>query len=246
MIVLQQYLPNIVACVLILALGLPISNVLNKTLTKILKKSKLDKAVTGFISSFFKAFTLFIVVILSISRLLGMDLSSIVASLGAIFVAFSIVFKDILFNAISGTTIIGNKLFTIGDIIEVDNITGEVLKVSLFSTKILNLDKKVVTIPNFKLVSESVVSYSKDQEVYFNRSYILKDNTELSRFIEYFGEEFSGSNITSIELCSSGSDGIRLRVCSFCNLERYREEKKKIQSCFEKAIFGGLLNINDE
>lgn len=246
MIVLQRYLPNIVACVLILALGIPLSKILNKTLTKILKKSKLDKAVIGFISSFLKVLTLFIVVVLSVSKLLGMDLSSIIASLGAVFVAFSIVFKDILYNAVSGTTIIGNKLFTVGDIIEIDGMTGEVLKVSLFSTKILNLDKKVMTIPNFKIVSKSVVSYSKEQEVCFKQIYVLKDNNALGSFMEQFNKEFSGSNINYVELCGSDSDGIKLKVCSFCSFEKYREEKKKIQSCFEKAVFDGCLNTKDE
>ena len=242
MLVLQKYLPNIVASVLILALGLPFSKILSKTLVRILKKSKLDKAVTGFISSFFKAFTLFIVVILSVSKLLSMDLSSIIASLGAVFVAFSIVFKDVLSNAVSGTAILGNKLFTIGDIVEFGDITGEVLKVSLFSTKILTLSGKTMTIPNFKLVNENVASYSKEQKISFEQCFILKDLAELSRFIEHFNEDFSGSSISFLRFCSSKADSINFKVCSFCSFEEYKEEREKIQSCFEKAIVGKLAS----
>lgn len=237
MLILKEYLPNAIAFVLILALGLPLSKILNKTLVKVLGRFKLNKTILEIILSSSNAILTFIVVILAVSKLLNIEIGSLMASFGAMFVAFSIVLKDILANAISGTSILGNKLFTIGDIIEIGNVTGEVVKISLFSTKVLTPNKKTVNIPNFRLVNENVISYSKDAKVTFEQDYTLSNIAELKKFIEYFNDSSEISNkISKIKLCSCENNNVRFKVISHCSFEQYKAEKERIQKCFESLV----------
>lgn len=241
MLILKEYLPNVIASVLILALGLPFSKILNKTLIRVLEKFKLDKAVSEIISSVLNAVLLFIVIILAVSKLLNIEIGSLMASLGAIFVAFSIVLKDVLANAISGTAILGNKLFTIGDIIEIGSITGEVIKINLFSTKILTSGKKTVNIPNFRLVNENVISYSKDTEVTFEQDYTLSNVAELKKFIEYFnGSSKISDKVSKVKICSCQDNSLKFKVVSRCSFEQYKAEKERIQKCFEILVLSGF------
>lgn|GEM_PF-6698661 len=236
MLVVKQYLPNIIAFVAILVLGLPLSKILNKALFKILKKSKVDKAISSFISSIFKVLSFFVVVVLAVSKLLGTDLSSLIATFGAVFVAFSIVLKDYISNAVSGTVILANKPFTIGDIIEIGNTTGEVVKMSFLSTKILTPSKKEVTIPNVRLVNENVTGYHKESEVSFSFDCSVKDDEQLKLFLEKFYSLEPSDEKNKIKVLRSTAGEINFKVLSVCSYENYKEKERNIQLSLKSAL----------
>ena len=236
MLVIKQYLPNIIAFVAILVIGLPLSKILNKALYKILKKSKVDKAISSFIASIFKVLSFFVVAVLAVSKLLGTDLSSLIATFGAVFVAFSIVLKDYISNAVSGTVILANKPFTIGDIIEIGSTTGEVVKMSFLSTKVLTPSNKEVTIPNIKLVNENVTGYRKDSDVSFSFDCSVKDSDQLKLFLEKFCSLEPSDEKNKIKVLKSTAGEIEFKVISVCNYENYKEKEKNIQLSLKSAL----------
>ena len=240
MLVLKQYLPNIIAFIAILVLGLPTSKLLNKALAKILKKSKIDKAVASFVSSVFKVLSLFVVAVLAVSKLLGTDLSSLIATFGAVFVAFSIVLKDYISNAISGTVILANKPFTLGDIIELGNITGEVVKMSFLSTKILTPGKKEVTIPNVRLVNENVTGFHKDSEVTFSFDCSVKDSSQFNLFLNKFNSLEESPEKNSVKILKNTAGEIAFRVYTVCSYDDYKGKENNIQLALKSTL--GLEN----
>lgn len=244
---LQQYWPNIVSFALILLIGFPLTKFFNKALSKFLKKSKIDKTVVSFVSSLIKVISVFIVSVLAVSKLLGTDLSSLIATFGALFVAFSIILKDYISNAMSGTVILANKPFTIGDIVELGNITGEVRKVNLLSTKILTPDGKEVTVPNFKLVNDNISSFHKESRLSFSLSYTLKDNDQFRAFTESLHACSDGTFEVKVEVCRISANGIDFKVVSNCNYEEYLAFSKKIQECFESVLgVKGKLKVSEQ
>ena len=64
-------------------------------------------------------------------------------------------------NIISGLFLIGERPFSVGDIIRLDDTMGEVLSIDLLSVKLLTADNLFVRIPNETLIKSQVTNVTR-------------------------------------------------------------------------------------
>ena len=126
---------------------------------KFMKKSKADNLVRTVLRVVLKTFLLSIAVIVVLGSM-GVAVSSLVAMLSVVGVAFSLAIQGFLSNAFGGLQIISNKPFKTGDYIEVGADAGLVQEVGLFYTKLNTYDKKLIQIPNGKIANDTIVNYT--------------------------------------------------------------------------------------
>lgn len=126
---------------------------------KLMKKATIDPLINKILRIFVKAFLLFSALIIVLSSL-GISVSSLVATLSIVGVAFSLAIQDFLSNVFGGLQIIFNHPFKVGDYVETAGTAGSVCEVGLFYTKLSTPDKKLVQVPNSKIVTDSIVNYS--------------------------------------------------------------------------------------
>ena len=86
---------------------------------------------------------------------MGVNISAIVAGLGLTGFAFGFAFKDMLSNFISGALIFIYEPFKLGDTIEVEGKTGEVIDINLRYVTI-EADAQKVLVPNSISVSKVI------------------------------------------------------------------------------------------
>lgn len=87
---------------------------------------------------------------------IGVNVAALVTSLGLAGFALGFALKDALSNLISGVLLLLYRPFTIGDEIMVTGFDGRVIAIDLRYTT-LQLEGRIVFIPNSKLFTESVV-----------------------------------------------------------------------------------------
>jgi len=92
----------------------------------------------------------------------GVNVGTLVAGLSIGGLAFALAAQDTIKNIYGGFTIFTDRPFRIGDRIKVDGFDGLVENIGIRSTRIRTLEKRVVTIPNFKLVEASVENISEE------------------------------------------------------------------------------------
>jgi small-conductance mechanosensitive channel len=63
-------------------------------------------------------------------------------------------------NTISGIILIYTRAFKIGDLIRINDITGEVVEKSLFVTRVLTPKHELITIPNSSVLNSNVINFS--------------------------------------------------------------------------------------
>ena len=92
-----------------------------------------------------------------ISIVMGREVGTLMAGLGAMVMGFLFVFKDAIMGLVAGIQIATNDTVRKGDWIEMKGhgIDGDVIDVSLTTVKVQNFDKTVVSIPASKLITES-------------------------------------------------------------------------------------------
>lgn len=126
---------------------------------KVVKRSKLDPLVCKILRIAVKLVLLFIAVIIILSSL-GISVSSLVATLSVVGVAFSLAIQGFLSNVFGGIQIISNKPFHIGDYVEAGGQSGVVREVGLFYTKLDTPDNKLIQVPNSVIANANIVNYS--------------------------------------------------------------------------------------
>lgn len=91
---------------------------------------------------------------------LGIDTTSILASLGVMGLTIGFAAQNTLSNLISGIFIFWDRPFVIGDLIEVDGEYGRVETITLRSTRLITVDGRMVAIPNAMIANAKVRSYT--------------------------------------------------------------------------------------
>ncbi|MDR3252942.1 MAG: mechanosensitive ion channel family protein, partial [Tannerella sp.] len=88
---------------------------------------------------------------------IGMNITTLLGTLGIGGIAFALAAQDTIKNIIGGVIILTDHPFNIGDRIRFDAVEGEVSDIGIRSTVIRTDDKRLVIIPNYKLLDSSIV-----------------------------------------------------------------------------------------
>lgn len=93
---------------------------------------------------------------------IGVNISALLGTIGIGGIALALAAQDTVKNIFGAFTILIDKPFRIGDIVKVDSFEGVVIDVGLRSTRILNIDKRIVTYPNYKIADALVTNVSTE------------------------------------------------------------------------------------
>lgn len=88
----------------------------------------------------------------------GFKLTHLLAAAGVVGIALGFASQTSISNIISGLFLITEQPFVVGDLITVNNITGEVLSIDILSIKLRTFDNRFVRIPNETLIKTEVVN----------------------------------------------------------------------------------------
>lgn len=99
-----------------------------------------------------------VIAILSILQVFGVNTSALVAGVGAASVIIGLAFQDLLKDLLVGAAIILESQFAIGEIVEINGFKGEVIGLSLKSTRLKSYKGEIRIISN-RTISE-VTNYS--------------------------------------------------------------------------------------
>jgi len=89
---------------------------------------------------------------------LGFDLGVLLGAAGILTVALGFASQTSASNVISGLFLLGERPFSVGDVIRVNGTTGEVLSVDLLSVKLRTFDNLFVRIPNETMIKSEVTN----------------------------------------------------------------------------------------
>ncbi|WP_289749654.1 mechanosensitive ion channel family protein [Bacteroides acidifaciens] len=92
----------------------------------------------------------------------GVNISALLGTLGIGGIAFALAAQDTVKNVFGAFTLLTDKPFNIGDTIRFDSIEGTVIDIGIRSTRIMNYDKRIITIPNYKITDSSIINISSE------------------------------------------------------------------------------------
>lgn len=148
--------------------------------------------VTVGLNTFLELLKMLIIVLSSfiiISIVFDLTSSNIFTFIGATMAVIILVFKDPILGFVAGINISNSKQLKSGDYISISkyNLEGSIVDINLITTKILNKDKTVSTIPTYDLISTEVRNYDPMKTSHTRR--IKRSIFFNSQSIEFLGKK---------------------------------------------------------
>ena len=150
---------KIVAALAIYYVGRWIIRRMMRFLDRVYVRRDVDMSLRSFLSGIVKVI-LYIVVVLIIIQVLGINTTSIVAMLASAGLAVGMALSGTLQNFAGGVMILFLKPYRVGDYIDAQGEEGTVSKIGLFSTEIRTVDNRVIYIPNSTISTSVIDNYS--------------------------------------------------------------------------------------
>ena len=157
----MQYGPKLIGAIITLIIGLWIIKRISKFFTKTLEKKEIDPSLGPFLSSMLNTLLKVFVVVSALS-MMGIEMTSFVAILGAAGLAVGLALSGTLQNFAGGVIILILKPFKVGDFIEAQGYSGTVSSIQIFNTVLKSPDNKTIIIPNGGLSTGALTNYSTE------------------------------------------------------------------------------------
>ncbi len=150
---------RLLSAVAVLVIGFPVIGWITRVFQGRLESADIDESLLGFLTSMARIMLQILLVISAIS-LLGVEMTSFIAVLGAASFAVGLALQGSLANFAGGVLLMLFKPFQTGDYIEVAGHAGTVHEVQVFQTILNTPDNRRVIIPNGQVSNSATVNYS--------------------------------------------------------------------------------------
>ncbi len=148
---------NVVLFVAVLVLGIILVKIVINIMRRILNKTKMEKIAQNFLLAIIK-FCLYLVWILVLLSIIGIQVSGILTALSAVVLAIGMALESNIANLANGIIIVSTHMFKKGDYISVDGVEGSITQINFLFTTLTTPDNKKVTLPNSTIVNSSVTN----------------------------------------------------------------------------------------
>jgi len=148
-----------------------------------LNKRKLTVTEQGARTSLYQLskYLLWVIAISVSIRILGFDVTLLVAGSAALLVGIGFGLQNIFSDIISGLFLLFERKVKVGDIMEVDTIVGKVQEINLRTSVLLTRDGYNIIVPNHKFITENVVNWTHQA---FDRRFHLEVGVSYSSDID--------------------------------------------------------------
>lgn len=148
---------QVLGAIIVLIVGLKLINKLTVVLKGKIEHSDIDPSLRTILFSIL-SIVLKLLLGISVASMLGAEMTSFIAILGAASFAVGLALQGSLANFGGGVLILLFKPFKVGDAIEAQGFVGLVKEIQVFYTVIDTFDKRKVVIPNAQLSNSSVIN----------------------------------------------------------------------------------------
>lgn len=152
---------KVVGAVVILIVGLWVIGFLTKSFQRTLLKRGVDPTIIPTLRGVIKVLLLGVLII-AIANIFEIEVTGLVAVLGAAGLAIGLALQGSLANFAGGILILTLKPFKAGDFVEIDGTGGVVHGVSIMNTVLKTPDNRTIFLPNGKVAGANIVNFSME------------------------------------------------------------------------------------
>ena len=151
--------PKVLMALATFIIGLLIIRMVTNGLKKLFASQNYDVTLQGFLVSLV-GMILKVLLGITVISMLGVQMTSFIALLGAAGLAVGMALSGTLQNFAGGVMLLLFRPYKIGDLIETEGHTGVVKEIQIFNTVLNTPDGKTVIVPNAPISTKSLVNFT--------------------------------------------------------------------------------------
>ena len=232
---------RILGALLILIIGSKLIKVFTKRFKKSKFYAKLDTGLAGFFVSVVKI-GLYILLVLSLLWVLGIETASVLALFTAGGVAISLAFQGAVTNLAGGLMILLFHPFRVGDFIEATGVSGTVKEINVLYTVMITPDNKRITVPNGTLTNSVVVDYSSEETRRVDITVTAAYNTDIDKVCNLLLEKAAAHPLVLQDpapaalLTAQGASALEFQLRVWCDNADFWTVKGDLSVALKKAF----------
>jgi small conductance mechanosensitive channel len=221
-----QYGPRLLLAVVVLFIGLRVIKVFVRGLGRKMEKRDTDVSLTRFLLSLVGVL-LKVMLVISVASMVGVEMTSFIAVLGAAGLAVGLALQGSLANFAGGVLILLFKPFKVGDFIDAAGFMGTVKEIQIFNTVMKTPDNKTIVIPNGVLSNGSVTNYSAEENRRVDMVFGIGYSDDLKKAKEIIASLLNGDSRvlkdpeSLIVVSGLGDSSVNITVRAWCNKTDY-------------------------
>lgn len=241
---IQGALPRLIGALLIFAIGWKLSDWLIRIGKRMLNRTGVEAGFVTFVGSLLKIL-LKVIVVIAVLDQLNVNVSAIVAAVGAAGVTATLALKDNLSNVACGAQIILTKPFKVGDYIAVDSTEGTVMRIEMMFTVLKTFDNREVVIPNSTLTAAVITNYTAMENRMLDLTYGISYQDDLlaaKAVLQKLAEEnpkILKEPAPMVAVREHGASAVRLLLRVWCKTADYwplyYEMQEQVKLAFDRA-----------
>lgn len=157
------YGPKLISSIIVLIVGLWVIKGVTRGVRTAMDSKDIDPSLKPFIVSIVNVL-LKVMLAISVLGMLGIQMTSFIAVLGAAGLAIGMALSGTLQNFAGGVMILLLKPFKVGDFIDTQDYLGSVSAIKVFNTVLLTPDNKTIIIPNGELSNKAITNFSTQEQ----------------------------------------------------------------------------------
>lgn len=157
-----EYGLKLLGAISVWIVGVRIIKMIMKSVDRLFEKKDVDVSLRPFLRTLI-GITLKILLAISALSIMGVEMTSFIALLGAAGLAVGLALSGTLQNFAGGVMVLVLKPFKVGDYVETSGYSGTVAEIQIFNTILKTPDNKTVILPNGPVANSSLVNYSAEK-----------------------------------------------------------------------------------
>ncbi len=178
-----SYAPRLALAILTFYVGFALVRTAVRVVDKALKLQNVDASLAGFLESMVSV-SLKALVLITVANMVGVEMTSFIAILGAAGLAIGLSLQGSLANLAGGILILLFKPYAVGDAVEAQGFSGVVRKIEIFNTILETDDGRTIIIPNGQLSNGSIVNFSADPNRRVDVHFVVEAGEDAERVKE--------------------------------------------------------------
>jgi small conductance mechanosensitive channel len=154
-----RYGMKFILAIVVLIVGLIVIRWITRGMVKMMKRRNVNESLIPFLRSMTNIL-LKVMLVISVMGMVGIQMTSFIAVLGAAGLAVGLALQGTLQNFAGGVMILLFKPYEVGHFIEAQGFMGTVKEIQIFTTVLLTPDNRKVIIPNSPLATGSITNFT--------------------------------------------------------------------------------------
>ncbi len=236
---------KVLSAVLVLIIGIMLIKMVSSLLRGALKRTVQDSTVRYYVMSATKIL-LWVVLVLILLGVFGIQTTSLVAILGAAGLAIGLALQGSLSNFAAGFMLLIFRPFKAGDVVEVSGVTGTVIEIGIFTTIVDTVENVRAFVPNSAIFSGVIKNRSINEYLRLEIKITLEKGSDISRAQQVIHRSLGSNDLImdvprpEVQVIEDPAEGITIAIRPYSRLRN----SESVRSTVSKEVREELQKAN--